>query len=591
MSYKGISAVIATILTLAIVTAIAGTAYMFTSSYFGSSIQGLEVNYASCIQGVASLYVRNIGDKPITHFDVEQTLPQGDTANSWDGSLTAGGVIIYTDPCIGTSPRTCSYTLKAPGMSARALVQCMDTYSGAGTTTIASSTTTTATASTTTIPGSTTTTTISASSTTTTIAASSTTTTILPSPTGLVGYWKFEGDAIDSSGNGNNGVVSGATFGSGRVNKAAQFDGQNDYVTVLDSPSLDLTNKLTFIAWIYVKNFPATPPRIISKEKTTSSMPYAFELGTAGAVEVCLNVSTTESCLSTPSGIIVPNVWYHVAATWDGSTRKIYVNGVEKATGSFSGTMANTANNVVIGNNPTSVRAFNGTIDEVKIYNTALAQADIAADFNDGLVEYLKFDEESGTSTGDSSGNGNDGTINGPTFVVGKIGSALQFDGVDDYVIVPYSSTLDISNAFTFEAWIYPTSFGESSLGRIFDKNYTTGYGFYIRNNSASQIEQFAVSLNNSAYGSTNYSIVLNTWQHIAVTFNNSLSSGQVKFYLNGAQVRTAWRTTVVDTNTEPLYIGNIWSLTRTFKGIIDEVMIYNRNLNSTEISQDYQKS
>ena len=71
---------------------------------------------------------------------------------------------------------------------------------------------------------------------------------------GLVGYWPFNGNANDESGNNNNGTVSGATLTTdrfGNANKAYSFDGTNDYISVLDNNSLDLTNQLTLSAWFF----------------------------------------------------------------------------------------------------------------------------------------------------------------------------------------------------------------------------------------------------------------------------------------------------------------------------------------------------
>jgi hypothetical protein len=74
----------------------------------------------------------------------------------------------------------------------------------------------------------------------------------------------------------------------------------------------------------------------------------------------------------------------------------------------------------------------------------------------EGLVGYWSFDEGEGTIAHDYSGNSNDGTIYGATWVDGKVGKALSFDGVDDYVRVNDSSNFDITDAITIEAWIKP---------------------------------------------------------------------------------------------------------------------------------------
>ncbi|MGQ3684054.1 MAG: alkaline phosphatase, partial [Candidatus Loosdrechtia sp.] len=93
----------------------------------------------------------------------------------------------------------------------------------------------------------------------------------------------------------------------------------------------------------------------------------------------------------------------------------------------------------------------------------------------DGLLAYYRFDEGAGTSAADASGNGNNGTLfNGPVWTTGKINSALSFDGVNDYVEVPNSASLNPVNFVTVSAWIYPTAPGQSNDSKIIVKRHQT---------------------------------------------------------------------------------------------------------------------
>lgn len=131
MLREGISTIISVVLMLAITTALIGTAYMYTSGVFSSSVQGIEIIEAHCIRGICSIMIRNIGTTTISSLDVEQTAPAGDTsAQDWSGQLFAGGTITYTDPCVGSESRTCIYNIMVPnGKTTKAIVQCMDVYS------------------------------------------------------------------------------------------------------------------------------------------------------------------------------------------------------------------------------------------------------------------------------------------------------------------------------------------------------------------------------------------------------------------------------------------------------------------------------
>jgi hypothetical protein len=102
------------------------------------------------------------------------------------------------------------------------------------------------------------------------------------------------------------------------------------------------------------------------------------------------------------------------------------------------------------------------------------------------LVGSWHLDEGSGTIAYDSSGNGNDGAIYGATWTTGKNGSALEFDGVDDYVNCGNDPSLNIADEITVIAWIYPTGKGDSNYPRIVDKSSSTsgtapGYKIYPR--------------------------------------------------------------------------------------------------------------
>jgi len=222
---------------------------------------------------------------------------------------------------------------------------------------------------------------------------STTTTTIKPLPTttiplGAVAYWKFDENfgttAFDSSSYNNNGIISGATWMNGVSNSALRFDGVNDYVNISDSNSLDLTNAITIGAWVYPVSWSSIFPRIVSKESGIYSEPYALELDRDGKrAMLCLNTKSgsSEECTASTNNSISLYQWYNVVGTWNGTTVKIYVNGQLVSTRIQTGTMNVTKNNVLIGNNPSKNRQFNGTIDEVKIWNKALSVDEIRNEY------------------------------------------------------------------------------------------------------------------------------------------------------------------------------------------------------------------
>ncbi|OGD30828.1 hypothetical protein A2833_01375 [Candidatus Azambacteria bacterium RIFCSPHIGHO2_01_FULL_44_55] len=214
------------------------------------------------------------------------------------------------------------------------------------------------------------------------------------------------------------------------------------------------------------------------------------------------------------------------------------------------------------------------------------------------LLAHWKFDEGSGITASDSSGNGNTGTLtNDPLWVTGKSGKALQFDKVDDAVNINAPTAFDNLPQLTISAWINPKSAGEESFGRILEKAdgvtypITRGWNLFMTgNNQLSFIADFAST--NLDKRSSAAVLTLNQWQHVALTWDGSSSASGVHFYVNGTEV--AYTTnqsgsgTRVPDDTEDLRVGNNESGTRTFDGAIDEVRVYNRALAQSEIQSLY---
>jgi hypothetical protein len=191
----------------------------------------------------------------------------------------------------------------------------------------------------------------------------------------------------------------------------------------------------------------------------------------------------------------------------------------------------------------------------------------------------LNFDD----NVNDESGYGNNGVLSGAAYTAGKINNGLSFDGVDDYVSIADAPSLDLTKVFTIMAWIKADSYGEANLGRIIDK--VGAYTFFLSATDKNLSMVFYVSAAVHQFFSTANSLLIDgKWHHVAVTFDNSLASANVKFFIDGVAKGTANDTSTIDTNANSLYVGNRSALDRTFDGIIDEVYIYDRALSQSEI-------
>ncbi len=201
------------------------------------------------------------------------------------------------------------------------------------------------------------------------------------------------------------------------------------------------------------------------------------------------------------------------------------------------------------------------------------------------------FDEGSGTIATDSSGNGYDGTIHGATWTTGISGGALDFDGVDDYIGIMTSSTLDNLNALTFEAWIYPrvdAHWHVISKGTGSKRLYSEAWMSTLDLTGRVRYQPthaFAKSIDNT--------VTLNLWQHVLMTW--STTDDTLRVYHNGGEVSysslSAGVGTIEDDSSYPYVIGARSDLVAGsfFDGIIDQVRIYNRALSAQEIKDIYQ--
>lgn len=201
----------------------------------------------------------------------------------------------------------------------------------------------------------------------------------------LVSYYRLEGNANDEVGI-NNGTITGATStSSGKFEGAYNFSGVTQSINVSDSNTLDLTN-LTISAWVKTDSLGALRT-IVAKGETTSSksLPYALMLSSGNLLYGTIGNTISYKDLTGVTALTT-NTWYHVAMTVNNTDMTLYLNGVSDKTTTKTVVPFNSANQLVIGGIfKTGVLYFwNGTIDEVKIYNRSLSTTEISALYNQG---------------------------------------------------------------------------------------------------------------------------------------------------------------------------------------------------------------
>jgi hypothetical protein len=214
------------------------------------------------------------------------------------------------------------------------------------------------------------------------------TTTTVPTLIELA-YYPFNGNANDESGNGNNGTVNGATLTTdrcGNANSAFSFDGSsNNYINCGHSSSFNFDTAFTFTAWIY---------------PTTTEAGVIFMKWKYGVEDKYLWMRDQQihfylfDCFDSnqlASNTIPINQWIFVVATYDGTSAKIYINGVLDVSKTASGNVNDSTADLYIGYNMSGrtynyevYESFNGKIDDIYIYNQALSAQEIADLYSNG---------------------------------------------------------------------------------------------------------------------------------------------------------------------------------------------------------------
>ncbi len=208
---------------------------------------------------------------------------------------------------------------------------------------------------------------------------------------GLVAYYPFNGNANDESGNGNDGVVNGATLTldrNGVAGSAFDFDGNDSVETPV---TLSPYNRGSFSAWVRtsINTAPASTRSVVSQARLPGGTGFTLTVDVGGRPSADYLERAGNGDISvgaSQNGVDISNDrWYHLVATTDGERTRLYSSGMLIATSTrYVSSDPATSQNILIGRElPNGIgRFFLGLIDDVRIYNRALSEEEVTALYN-----------------------------------------------------------------------------------------------------------------------------------------------------------------------------------------------------------------
>ncbi|GAB4204954.1 MAG: hypothetical protein OHK0022_30580 [Roseiflexaceae bacterium] len=403
----------------------------------------------------------------------------------------------------------------------------------------------------------------------------------------LAGRWQLEGQALDNSGNGNNGTITGAVATPGRVGQALLFDGVDDTVQVPHSASLAVgQNGADFSVGFWVRlDQTATGAwrALVHKGAADTQRTFAIWMNPS-TNQLHYRISTTSNWNSGGDsiGALAVGTWTHVGYVKRGNTLELYLNGVLDSSVALAGTVVGNSGPLYIGKDPW-YSGLGGALDELVVVQRAWTSGEVAA-LATALPTGARWLLDAAAT--DTSGNGNTGTISGAVFTPGKINQALLFDGVDDTVQVPHSASLAAGQNgadFSVSFWLRVDQGPNGGWRTLMHKgaaNTDRTFALWLTPTSTQIYYAISTTANWNAGGYSTASLPLNTWTHVAYVKRGAT----LELYLNGTLDSSVPLPGTVVGNTGPLYIGkDPWH--GGLRGALDEVQVVQRALSTAEVA------
>lgn len=381
---------------------------------------------------------------------------------------------------------------------------------------------------------------------------------------------------VDSSSSSNDGTEVGSLTagGAGKFDASVEFSGSTSNYISLGS-TVTLTGDFTISFWMRPDTVSSAKGIIFGTANVDG-----IQMFNGGADACNFRVNSNNNNRSMDQDFIVGR-WVMVTITRTSTAIAFFVNGLEQ-TASASATVVNYDLNRI--GLQATVNAFDGDLDDIRVYSRALADADILKLLEPYLEIHYKLDETSGTDATDSSGNSNDGTLAGGLEfdgTAGKLNNALNFPGDDNTMFLTSVEYMTPAN-LTLAAWVREEDRGDTRSIAVNRGTTWTSAPWLWRVNTSGTV--FFQNSNGPIAGATG-ALSVDTWTHLAVVWD----TGYAQHYVNGVASGSSGALSMTSKSTqEPIRIGGNWSSAVVadlrWSGEIDDFRLYSRALTVAEI-------
>ena len=393
-------------------------------------------------------------------------------------------------------------------------------------------------------------------------------------------------------------------WNDGKVGNALRFDSNvGNYISVPYSQMYNFTGKTFSVSAWFKKTGTPTAHVVTQQGISNANTGWRIEAGSSSGGCYIFNGVAGQQKYSSFS--ITQEEWVHVVCVWNGTDFVAYKNGVKSNPyGPAWTNYQDSKDPIRIGTYTGTTLPFNGTIDEVKIWNRTLTDNEILNIYNNesagyieegmnrtGLLLELNLNETTGRYARNNANNNNTaGTLYKyirPKFNItdGKYNGAYEFDGVDDYVSF---GTLNNENftEFTISMWIKPSAYQNWANPRILYKGSDHRQVYYSNSTKTARVE---VGNGTVSYYTATGTLSTDKWNFIAFTYSFS-GDKKARAYTNGVLSNTQ---ATANTNLNNIANGILYLAYHSvanyyLNASIDELRIWNRSLSADEIRQQY---